>query len=185
MGGGAKDAMRGGLSTPAQIFCEKIRHVAMQKHSPSNGGHYCLSCAPPDGILFVTVWRFAAPARCGQRCAVAGEFCLQEERRVKKKQLELFSNLPVVPDPNRYQGYMKSVRWKERSEATKALAGYQCQYFGPTCQWQDSLECHHLNYDNVFNETPGVDTICVCRSCHIYIHNLQADNDNDPLPSKG
>jgi hypothetical protein len=29
--------------------------------------------------------------------------------------------------------------------------------------------------------------MCVCRSCHIYIHAhpiIRADNDNDPLPSK-
>ena len=104
-----------------------------------------------------------------------------------KTQFELFPNLPTVCNPTtfwaRYRAYLRSTKWKQVSQATKALANYECEYFGPTCEWRTNLECHHRSYANVFRETPGVDTMCVCRGCHIYIHAhpiLKADNDNEP-----
>ncbi len=105
-------------------------------------------------------------------------------------QFELFPNLPTARNPAtfwaRYRTYLKSVKWKEVSEATKRLANYECEYFGPTCEWQSNLQAHHRSYNNVFRETPGIDTMCVCRNCHIYIHShpiMKADNDNIPQPA--
>src|SRR5439155_23574458 len=107
-----------------------------------------------------------------------------------KTQYELFPNLPIVLNPTtfwaRYRAYLRSARWKEKSEATKKLANYECEYFGPTCEWQNNLDCHHRNYNNVFREIPGVDTMCVCRNYHNWIHShpiMKADNDNNPQPA--
>jgi hypothetical protein len=101
-----------------------------------------------------------------------------------RTQFELFPNLPTVLDPvkryARYRAYLKSDRFKAIAEATKKLANYQCEYFGPTCQGSINLECHHRNYDNLYSETPGVDTMCVCRNCHLHVHEIKAANDNIP-----
>jgi hypothetical protein len=104
-----------------------------------------------------------------------------------KTQLELFPNLPIRRNPAtywaRYWAYLKSDKWKEKAEVTKARADYFCEYFGPTCEGWTNLECYHRSYANVFREVPGIDTMCVCRSCHIYIHAhpiIRADNDNVP-----
>jgi len=97
-----------------------------------------------------------------------------------KTQFELFPNLPTVRNPSnfwaRYRAYLKSVKWKEVSAATKALANYECEYFGPTCEWQDNLECHHRNYSNVFRETPA-STPCVSVEAATYT--------SMPIPSFG
>jgi hypothetical protein len=98
------------------------------------------------------------------------------------------SSLTFPTDTNRaaggpngtYYGPYRSDRWKVRAEETKRLAGYQCQYFGLSCQGTINLECHHVTYRNEFRETPGFDLICVCRNCHQQIHRLRAANDNFP-----
>lgn len=111
-------------------------------------------------------------------------------------QFELFPNLPYVPNPatywQRYKAYMRSARWKEISIATKALSDYRCEYMGPTCLGIETpysmLECHHRTYVNVFREKPGIDTMCVCRNCHQWIHShpiMKADNDNKRLAETG
>ena len=106
-----------------------------------------------------------------------------------KTQYELFATLPVVRNPatywQRYTAYMRSARWREIAEKTKRIANFTCQYLGPTCSWPDTsgLAAHHRTYINIFRERPGIDTICVCRNCHIYLHahpKMSADNDNRP-----
>jgi hypothetical protein len=109
--------------------------------------------------------------------------------RRKRKQLELFPNLPTVFDPMKpmrfwahHRQVIKSDRWKEWvREETFKLANYECQRSGPRCQGSLNLQCHHVRYDNLGNETPGVDTACVCGNCHHLIHYPDADNDNEPL----
>jgi hypothetical protein len=108
-----------------------------------------------------------------------------------KTQLELFPNLPIVKNPYtywaRYKAYLKSDKWEIVSNVTKQLAGYQCQHNGPTCTSTRDLQCHHLSYISLFRERPGIDTICVCGNCHIWIHShpkIKPDNDNNPLALK-
>ena len=106
----------------------------------------------------------------------------------KNVQLELFEDLPTVIDQVkrawRREAYYRSDRWKVRAEETKRLAGYQCQYFGLSCQGTINLECHHVTYRNEFRETPGFDIICVCRNCHQQIHS-QGFDVGKPRPVRG
>ena len=104
-----------------------------------------------------------------------------------KTQLDLFPSLPTVRDPKTYwrrlQNYMKSDKWKAIAEETKRRAGYVCEYMGPTCTIDQSLQAHHKTYIAIFRERPGIDVVCVCGACHQYIHShprMLPDNDNNP-----
>jgi hypothetical protein len=109
-----------------------------------------------------------------------------------RTQFDLFPNLPKVRNPATYwarlKAYWQSSRWREIAIATKKLANFRCEYMGPTCLGDEVplhlLDAHHRSYINVFNEVPGVDTMCVCRACHDWIHShprVRADNDNLPI----
>jgi hypothetical protein len=108
-------------------------------------------------------------------------------------QLELFPNLPTVRDPMtywaRYKRYLKSAAWRVIAEETKRLAGYKCEREFCTSGPNAVLDAHHRNYFNVFRERPGIDTMCICRDCHRYLHAhpkiLQAANDNFKLWETG
>jgi hypothetical protein len=66
-----------------------------------------------------------------------------------------------------YQDYIKSSKWKEKSEAAKKRAGYRCQ----VCNDENFLNVHHRTYENLGNENDN-DLTVLCASCHEKFHDV-------------
>ena len=61
--------------------------------------------------------------------------------------------------------YMRSGVWYDIKQIILKRDNYTCRMCGST----NALECHHIKYDNLYNEK-GEDLITVCRDCHQKIH---------------
>jgi 5-methylcytosine-specific restriction endonuclease McrA len=64
-----------------------------------------------------------------------------------------------------YRQYLKGAAWNKRRRKTLKLAGYRCQ----RCGEAKPLQAHHLTYENIFNETPGIDLMALCFDCHKWV----------------
>ena len=67
------------------------------------------------------------------------------------------------------ESYLRSDHWKyTRSVCYDHLKGvcFRCKKYVP----RNKAHIHHLTYANLGMETPGVDIVVVCRSCHARIH---------------
>lgn len=64
-----------------------------------------------------------------------------------------------------YQEYINSKEWKLKRDEFKERFGNQCAM----CDSGKNLAIHHLNYDNVGNETIN-DVVCLCKGCHFDAH---------------
>ena len=60
-----------------------------------------------------------------------------------------------------YNTYIRSPEWKAKREKAFQILGRKCQRCGNI----KKLEVHHLNYDNLFNESVS-DVEIVCNNCH-------------------
>lgn len=69
-------------------------------------------------------------------------------------------------DKESYRIYLLSDHWKEVSEKRKKIDGYKCVF----CGCSESLNVHHLNYDNLWNENIELDLITLCHDCHLKMH---------------
>ena len=72
----------------------------------------------------------------------------------------------------RYQAYLASEEWKNRTAVEKILSGKTCQDCGST----ERLETHHLSYANVGREKEG-ELIVLCRRCHGRRHGYYEEED--------
>lgn len=66
-----------------------------------------------------------------------------------------------VSEDDRYTAYIRSAKWRKKTEQVKRRDKYQCQ----TCLAEDRLEVHHKTYENLYHEPLG-DLITLCRDCH-------------------
>lgn len=73
-----------------------------------------------------------------------------------------------VKNLDAYLRYLKTTQWETKKAKLIKASGNRCAVCGAT----EHLQPHHLSYDHVFVESPvpGVDMICICRSCHGSIH---------------
>ena len=69
----------------------------------------------------------------------------------------------------RYLKYLKSREWGLLRVAIFSRDKYTCRRCHIVKPFL--LQCHHLTYDNIFNESL-VDLITVCGPCHELLHNL-------------
>jgi len=60
-----------------------------------------------------------------------------------------------------YLSYLKTDAWKEKRKEFLELANYECQECGST----ENLQIHHLNYENIGEETED-DVEVLCKECH-------------------
>lgn len=65
----------------------------------------------------------------------------------------------------RYEDYIKSPEWKQKSDDAKARAGFKCQL----CGNRKELTTHHNTYRNLGHEPPE-DLIVLCWKCHKTFH---------------
>ena len=84
--------------------------------------------------------------------------------------------LKVMDQPITYYEYIHSELWRSRASAYKLRVGYRCEHCGSIAR----LQCHHLNYSRLGNETDE-DLIALCESCHKKIHNLKGVNDGKKM----
>lgn len=61
-----------------------------------------------------------------------------------------------------YQEYLKTPHWWTVKEEKLKAIGRKCQ----VCRSEESLQVHHLNYDNLYHEKDS-DLLVLCESCHI------------------
>jgi len=66
-----------------------------------------------------------------------------------------------------YNEYLNSKEWIDKRNEALKISDYKCA----KCGVKESLHVHHLNYDNVLNESQG-DLLVVCNKCHNDIHNV-------------
>ncbi len=90
--------------------------------------------------------------------------------RIKGGKFAYDYELTGTPDTKTwYQGYLQSKHWKEfRLIALKHHGDKCCK-----CGGDYKISVHHLNYDNVGNESVD-DVIVVCDNCHKEIHGIKA-----------
>lgn len=74
--------------------------------------------------------------------------------------------LQHVYNQNWYQNYLES-KWWISFRKWILCDNDNCKM----CGSKEHLNIHHLNYNNLYNETEH-DVIVVCKSCHKSIHNL-------------
>ena len=60
-----------------------------------------------------------------------------------------------------YLAYLKSPEWREKRKEFIDLANNECQ----ECGCNEHLQVHHLNYDNIGDETED-DVEVLCKECH-------------------
>ncbi len=63
---------------------------------------------------------------------------------------------------NAYHNYINSSEWFRRRKKFLKMADYECEWCG---RFGVELQCHHLNYDNLFHEKKDDILVC-CRPCH-------------------
>ncbi len=68
-----------------------------------------------------------------------------------------------------YYEYIQSELWKMKSRTFIEHAGC-CD----RCRSQEDLNCHHLNYGCLGNETEK-DIVVLCKRCHWFIHSNKID----------
>lgn len=61
----------------------------------------------------------------------------------------------------RYADYIRSAEWREKSEAAKRRAGYECA----VCARRSRLQAHHRTYRRLGHELP-TDLVVLCHDCH-------------------
>lgn len=66
---------------------------------------------------------------------------------------------------NKYQAYIASDAWRQKSEAARRRADHRCS----VCGAEGNLETHHLTYERLGNERPE-DLTVLCRACHSLEH---------------
>ena len=71
-----------------------------------------------------------------------------------------------------YNGYIDSDEWAERSRKFIELVG-KCE----SCHSKKELQCHHLKYQNIGNETRE-DIQVLCDKCH------EREHENDDYKKK-
>lgn len=78
------------------------------------------------------------------------------------------SNVPSVPSDKLdfYNDYIKSDKWKEKSQEVLKKANFKCDMCGNT-----ATEVHHLNYEHLGDE-PLEDLQPLCHECHKKIHTI-------------
>ncbi len=84
-----------------------------------------------------------------------------------------------------YRIYLKTDHWKKVREATIVWYGGECARTG--CPFNiDSctMHIHHLQYENIWNETPGIDTELLCMVCHSAEHGFFGIQANKPIGKK-
>lgn len=60
-----------------------------------------------------------------------------------------------------YRSYLRSAEWKEKREEFIEAVDGQCE----ECGEKKKLQVHHLNYDNIYDETQD-DVMVLCSECH-------------------
>lgn len=68
-----------------------------------------------------------------------------------------------------YNDYLQCELWKNKSKAFIKNAG-RCD----RCNSKKELNCHHLNYEFLGNETEK-DIVVLCKKCHLFIHQNKID----------
>ena len=84
----------------------------------------------------------------------------------------------VVKTKMLYDDYLKTDWWKQRSERTKKLAGYKCEF----CGSGDGLQVHHLAYYDLGHEDDK-QLLCLCRNCHERVHSLYNSGSAEAIRS--
>ena len=67
-----------------------------------------------------------------------------------------------------YQEFLQSYIWEEKRKVIIMRRGNFCE----KCNSKESLQVHHLNYNNVGNESKN-DVIVLCKKCHEEEHGKQ------------
>ncbi len=88
-------------------------------------------------------------------------FVDSKEKPLTKSKVDTFDS---------YKEYLQTPQWKRIAQKVRKRDRFKCV----ECDSSESLNIHHLNYDNIFNEENHLkDLICVCNKCHKKIHNIK------------
>ena len=69
-----------------------------------------------------------------------------------------------------YLEYLKTDTWKQLAEKRRKIDDYSCVMCGSRGTSSNPLECHHLNYKNIYHEDAFSDLVTVCHCCHKALH---------------
>lgn len=69
--------------------------------------------------------------------------------------------------PDEYRAYLQTPAWRERADAAKARAGWECAL----CTSSEHLNVHHRTYERLGAERPE-DLVVLCRRCHQRHHDV-------------
>ena len=81
-------------------------------------------------------------------------------------------NLPFDDFETAYQAYLNSSHWQAKRQVILKRDNYECQF----CKASKATQVHHLNYDNLGNES-DFELLSVCYNCHQIIHDIE-NNEN-------
>lgn len=77
-----------------------------------------------------------------------------------------------------YEEYIKTEQWNQKRNERMKMDNNTCQ----TCISKENLECHHKNYDNLFNENVEHDLITLCNPCHDAITSSMRERRYNLIP---
>jgi hypothetical protein len=71
--------------------------------------------------------------------------------------------------PN-YRAYITSHEWRDKHKEFLKRSHYRCSFFPfIKCGKKSRYNCHHMNYENLGDETLWVDVIVICPFAHSFI----------------
>lgn len=90
----------------------------------------------------------------------------QKAMNESRQYTEDFKRREFLLQKAKYDEYLKTPIWKQKSAIVKERDKHLCQM----CLIEKAVDVHHITYERIFNELTS-DLISVCRSCHTKIHN--------------
>ncbi|KKK61540.1 hypothetical protein LCGC14_3013320 [marine sediment metagenome] len=85
--------------------------------------------------------------------------------RCRAEDFEIYEVGRTKDDYGKYLSYMRSPEWKQKRDLVLERDDFTCQSAGE----KQSLQVHHITYENLFNE-PLEDLITLCNRCHCIVH---------------
>ncbi len=97
--------------------------------------------------------------------------------------------MTIQYDRKAYEDYLKSDKWKEFRKSILELnysRKHKDKNYCEMCGWDFAdfeLEIHHINYNNLFNETM-LDVHVLCKGCHIKADEIRSNETKNNRTKK-
>lgn len=82
-----------------------------------------------------------------------------------------------------YHEYLRSPKWREIAQKRREIDQGRCQMCGSQGSRDNPLNCHHLDYHHVGEETEGnfiyTRLVTLCTNCHKAVHRMMNRRTNE------